>query len=148
MGAELGGADKAKSEPNIVPLADILLVLLIIFMVVTPMIKKGVHVKLPNAQNTQDQPDPGELLTVFVKADGSVFLGSAKIELPKLAVTIEDTLQKKLEKGSKPHKEFKTKVLLNADIATEYGKIVDVMNEIKNANIEKIGLVTKKTSGN
>jgi biopolymer transport protein TolR len=55
------GAKSTKSEPNVVPLCDILLVLLIIFMVVTPMIKKGANVALPQMTNTQDQPEPGNI---------------------------------------------------------------------------------------
>lgn len=138
MGADVGGADTAKSEPNVVPLCDILLVLLIIFMVVTPMIKKGVHVQLPEASNTQDQPEPGQLLTVYVKEDGTVVFNGGEIELAKLTTKLEEVMEDSKKEGEK--------ILLNADENTEYGKIVDVMNEIKNANVESVGLITKKAT--
>ncbi len=140
MGADLGGSDAAKSEPNVVPLCDILLVLLIIFMVVTPMIQKGANVKLPEAVHTNDLPEPGKMATVFVKADGSyVFDGKPVESLEKLAQMIEDKL-------TDSKQENKAKVLLKADQKTPYGKVVDAMEEIKNANIEVLGLVTEKVS--
>jgi biopolymer transport protein TolR len=140
MGADVGGGDAAKSEPNVVPLCDILLVLLIIFMVVTPMIQKGANVKLPEAVHTQDEPEPGKMATIFVKKDGTfMFDGKVLENLEKLAVQIEDKI-------TDSKQEDKAKVLLKADVGTPYGKIVDAMEEIKNANIEVVGLVTEKVS--
>ena len=140
MGADLGGSDAAKSEPNVVPLCDILLVLLIIFMVVTPMIQKGANVKLPEAVHTQDEPEPGKMATIYVKKDGTYIFDGQPIEsLEKLAQQIEDVIEENKQ-------EIKTKVLLKADQGTPYGKIVDAMEEIKNANIEVVGLVTEKIS--
>ena len=136
MGAEIGGADKAKSEPNVVPLCDILLVLLIIFMVVTPMVRRGANVKLPEASNVQSQPKPGEMITVDLKKDGTVYINDDIVEdLTKLAVLIEEILEEREQKE-------KNKVLLKADTEITYGKVVDVMDQIRNANIEIIGLVT------
>lgn len=136
-GGEMGSGS-AKSEPNVVPLCDILLVLLIIFMVVTPMIQKGANVKLPEAINTQDQPEPGKLITVDVKRDGSIFLESKMLDagLEKLADAIENLMEEKQMTD--------TKILLKADHELEYGKLVDVMNEIRNARVEVVGLVTEK----
>jgi len=143
MGADVGGADQTKSEPNVVPLCDILLVLLIIFMVVTPMIQKGANVTLPDAQFTEDQPKPGEMITVYIKSDGTVLVSGASsvtIEsIDKLPQIIQDQIEEK-------DQEDKTKVLLKADSEVEYGKVVDVMDEIKNAEIEIIGLVADKVS--
>ncbi len=135
------GAKKTKSEPNVVPLCDILLVLLIIFMVVTPMIKKGANVALPQMTNTQDQPEPGNMLTVFVEKTGAVtFEGAVVEDISKLAMLVEEKMDEK--------KQTDSKILLNADKECEYGKVIDVMNEIRNANIEIIGLVTEKSSSN
>jgi biopolymer transport protein TolR len=140
MAVDIGGTDEAKSEPNVVPLCDILLVLLIIFMVVAPMIQKGANVKLPEAEYTQDQPKAGEMFEVFVKRDGGVVFDEKNVEdLTKLASLI-------IEKIERDQPENKTKVLLKADHEVEYGKVVDVMNEIKNAEIEVIGLVVDKVS--
>ena len=134
------GSGSAKSEPNVVPLCDILLVLLIIFMVVTPMIQKGANVSLPEAKFTEDQPEPGQILEVFVKRNGEVVFDEKIIPLENLKQALLD----KMEEIQK----FDKKVLLKADVEVEYGRVVDAMNQIKNANIEIIGLVTeRKTSG-
>jgi len=140
MSVEVGGGNKAKSEPNVVPLCDILLVLLIIFMVVTPMIQKGANVMLPEAKNTMDQPEPGQMLTVYIKKNkGGVYLDDKMVDdITKLGQMITD----KMEEMQKTE----PKVLLKADVEVEYGEVVDVMNEIKNAQIEVIGLVTEKAT--
>jgi len=140
MGAEVGGGDAVKSEPNVVPLCDILLVLLIIFMVVTPMIQKGANVKLPDAEYTDEQPKAGDMLEIFIQKDGTVvFMEKTVEDITKLPTLILDEIDKNKQ-------EDKTKLLLKADIDVEYGKIVDVMNEIKDAEIEIIGLVVDKVS--
>lgn len=139
MSVEIGSSS-AKSEPNVVPLCDILLVLLIIFMVVTPMISKGANVTLPEAKYVASQPDPAQILTVFIKKSGEVFLDNKEVkELETLGQMITD----KLDELQRPDK----KVLLKADLDSPYGKVVDVLNAIKEAQIELIGLVTEqKTS--
>lgn len=140
MSVEVGGTNAVKSEPNVVPLCDILLVLLIIFMVVTPMIQKGANVRLPEAAYTDDQPKPGAMLEVFVRKDGSVFFDEKVVEdITKLPTLILDKIE-----AEQP--EEKNKILLKADMDVEYGKVVDVMNEIKDAEIEVIGLVVEKVS--
>ncbi|HSQ34722.1 MAG TPA: biopolymer transporter ExbD [Candidatus Binatia bacterium] len=136
MSVEIG-SKSAKSEPNVVPLCDILLVLLIIFMVVTPMISKGANVTLPEAKYVGNQPDPAQILTVFIKKTGEVFMEGTEVkELETLGQMILD----KLEELQRPDK----KVLLKADLDSPYGKVVDVLNAIKEAQIEVIGLVTEQ----
>lgn len=136
-GGELGSGS-AKSEPNVVPLCDILLVLLIIFMVVTPMIQKGANVKLPEAANTQDQPEPGQMISVDVKATGEIYLENKLLEdgLSALPSAIETLMEE--------NQQTESKVLLKADVTLPYGQLVDVMNAIREARIEVVGLVTEK----
>lgn len=135
-GAELG-SKTAKSEPNVVPLCDILLVLLIIFMVVTPMIQKGANVKLPEAKYVTDQKESGQLITVSIKRDGTVYVGDKIVEdISKLSTIIEDTMEEKQITDRK--------VQLRADIELEYGKVIDVMNEIKHARVELLALLVEK----
>jgi biopolymer transport protein ExbD len=135
-GADVSGAKTTKSEPNVVPLCDILLVLLIIFMVVTPMIKKGVNVNLPEAIHTQDEPEPGNMITVHVKKDGTIYLNEDPVEdLSKLATMIEDKIEEKKQTE-------KSKILLKADAEIAYGRVIEVMDEIRRAQIEFLGLVT------
>ncbi len=142
MGAELGGGDAAKSEPNVVPLCDILLVLLIIFMVVTPMIQKGANVQLPEASFTADQPEPGQMITIEVDKNGVIWLAERKFEedLSKLPQRIMDLVEEKESHDDKG------KVLLKADSEISYGKVCQIMDEIKYAEIETIGLVVDKVS--
>jgi biopolymer transport protein ExbD len=135
-GGELG-SKSAKSEPNVVPLCDILLVLLIIFMVVTPVIQKGANVKLPEASNVIEQKESGQVITISIKRDGTVYVGDKIVaDISKLATIIEDTLEEKQIADRK--------VQLRADIELEYGKVIDVMTEIKNARIEVVALVVEK----
>jgi biopolymer transport protein ExbD len=142
MAVDVGGAGEAKSEPNVVPLCDILLVLLIIFMVVTPMIQKGANVQLPEAQNTDEQPKPGDMIEISIEESGLILI-SGKSTVEKIE-DVSKLTGKILDFIEKDQPENKTKVLLKADDNVAYGKVVDVMNEIKNAEIEVIGLVTKK----
>jgi len=130
------GSSSAKSEPNVVPLCDILLVLLIIFMVITPMVQKGANVKLPETLNYEEQPEPGKMTEVALKLDGTVELNNKPIEISELVGSIQAILE--------DSKDGEAKVLLKADINLEYGKVVDIMNLIKNAEIEVIGLVTEQ----
>lgn len=131
------GSKTAKSEPNVVPLCDILLVLLIIFMIVTPMIQKGANVTLPEAKYTSSQPDPSQMLTVYIKKSGEVALDDKPVDdLAKLGQLILDRMEE-MQRTEK-------KVLLKADLEAAYGRVVDVMNAIKEAQIEVIGLVTEQ----
>jgi len=137
MSVDVGGASSAKSEPNVVPLCDILLVLLIIFMVVTPMIQQGANVALAESNYTDNLPEPGQMITVAIKAKGEVYLDDKPVDnIDKLGELIIDRMEE-LQRTDK-------KVLLRADVDVEYGRVVDVMNAIRNADIELIGLVTKK----
>ncbi|MCP5049811.1 MAG: biopolymer transporter ExbD [bacterium] len=142
MGADVGGGDAPKSEPNVVPLCDILLVLLIIFMVITPLLKKGAHLKLPEAANTGDQPESGTMITVYIQKNSNVLLGSKAVaKLDDLVQMIEDEMEEK--------KQSENKVLLRADAEVPYGKVTEVMDLIRQAQIEFVGLVTDpNTSGN
>lgn len=134
-----GGKETVRSEPNVVPLCDVLLVLLIIFMIVTPLIQKGVDVRLPNAQFTSNMPEnPDVVLAVKKDArDPKGFL----LYVNQDKVTME-TLQNALEE------EFLTvpekKLYLKADQDLEYGNIVDLIDIIRGAGIEIVGIITEK----
>jgi len=137
-GGDVGGSKDSKSEPNVVPLCDILLVLLIIFMVVTPLIKKGINVRLPEATNTVSEPEPGQMITVYLKADGTIYLGETEVtDLATLPQLIEDKMDE-LKQSEK------SKLLLKADENIVYGKVTEVMDEIRRAQIEFVGLVTSE----
>lgn len=140
MGAKVGGTKELQSEPNVVPLCDILLVLLIIFMVVTPMIQRGANVTLPEAVNTVDQPEASQMLTVFLQKDGTIEFDERVVDLSKLAVLLEEKMEEERMTEDR-------KVGLRADVNTKYGRVQEVMNEIKNAGIEFIALIVDRAAG-
>ncbi|OGD21979.1 MAG: hypothetical protein A2Y70_02480 [Candidatus Aminicenantes bacterium RBG_13_64_14] len=135
-----GGKETVRSEPNVVPLCDVLLVLLIIFMIVTPLIQKGVDVRLPNAQFTTNMPeDPDVILAIKKDArDPKGFL----LYVNQDKVTLE-TLQNALEEA------FLTvtdkKLYLKADQELEYGIFAEfIWDIIRSAGIESVGIITEK----
>jgi biopolymer transport protein TolR len=135
----MGGKESVRSEPNVVPLCDVLLVLLIIFMIVTPLIQKGVDVRLPNAQFTSNMPENPDVVLAVKKdpRDPKGFL----LYVNQDKVTVE-TLQNALEEA------FLTvadkKLYLKADQDLEYGSLVDLMDIIRGAGIEVVGIITEK----
>jgi biopolymer transport protein TolR len=137
-GVDLSGSKKSKAEPNVVPLCDILLVLLIIFMVVTPILKGNGNVKLPEATNIQDQPEPSSMLTVSIDGNGNIYLDKDPVpELEKLAYKIEEKIRDTKQSE-------KSKLLLKADGNVIYERVTQVMGEIQRAQIEIVGLVAQK----
>jgi biopolymer transport protein TolR len=140
MSFSLAGKERVKSEPNVVPLCDVLLVLLIIFMVVTPLIQKGVDVRLPTAMNTTAMPENPEVV-LYVKKDGTIYLNNEKTPLDKLQGALEERFLTVQDK----------KLYLKIDGDLEYGKLVEpdgIYTKIREAGIENIAVITeKKTSG-
>lgn len=126
------GSSSYMSDINVTPLVDVMLVLLIIFMVTAPMMMQGVNVSLPQ---TTSKPLPAEKEHLIITVDRSqqIFINDYQISLDAL----QDKL-KKIYEGRPDHK-----VYLRADKSVPYGVVVRVMSEVKNAGVEKLGMVTE-----
>ncbi|MDI6699081.1 MAG: biopolymer transporter ExbD [Candidatus Saccharicenans sp.] len=129
----MGEKETVKSEPNVVPLCDVLLVLLIIFMVVTPLVQKGVDVQLPSALNTTQMPDNPDVV-LSIKADGTLFLKEQRVTLEGLTMALEEAFLQAAEK----------KLYIRADANLEFGKMIDAIDMIREAGIELVGIITER----
>jgi biopolymer transport protein ExbD len=134
VGENKGGAI---ADINVTPMADIMIVLLIIFMVITPMISKGVDVKLPTASNTKERKEEQKTITVGLKKDGSLFLGSAP-----LASTQELVSQIRQRLEDLP--EGQRMIFLKADSELEYGQVMKVMDLCREAGIEEVSFIAER----
>ena len=123
-----------KADINVTPLVDVVLVLLIIFMVVTPMIAGGVHVELPRTQNHAKKPDDGKDVIISVTADKRVYASGRPIEIKSLAGYIEEQKRRYPEKT----------VFVKGDGKATYGVVRDVMEAIHKTGLEDIMLGTEE----
>lgn len=124
------------SEPNVVPMADIMLVLLIIFMVITPMLQKGVSVDLVRTQNSRNMPDADreDAVVVAVTRDGKIFLGSDQTQLGDLVTKVQERIANRVDKT----------VYIKSDARTKYERVVTVVDEVRSAGVDQLGLLTEK----
>jgi biopolymer transport protein ExbD len=125
------------SAPNVIPMADIMLVLLIIFMVVTPMLTKGLSVELAKVSTPTDMPnaDKDDAVIVGISASGDVYLGSTKSDISQVADQVRDRISGKLDKT----------VFVKSDGRAKYGDVVKVVDEIRSAGVDNVGLLTDKS---
>ena len=125
------------SAPNVIPMADIMLVLLIIFMVVTPMLTKGLSVELAKVSTPTDMPDADkdDAVIVGISASGDVYLGSTKSDISQVADQVRDRISGKLNKT----------VFVKSDGRAKYGDVVKVVDEIRSAGVDNVGLLTDKS---
>ncbi|HXN71890.1 MAG TPA: biopolymer transporter ExbD [Candidatus Acidoferrales bacterium] len=132
-------APAVMASPNVIPMADIMLVLLIIFMVVTPMLQKGVSVDMAKANNAQDMQDADkdDAIIVAVTRDGHMYLGSTQVNLDEITNKVKDLLANRLDKT----------VFVRSDQRAKYGEVVKAVDEVRSAGVDKIGLLTEKNRG-
>ena len=124
------------ATPNVIPMADIMLVLLIIFMVVTPMLQKGMSVDLATVSNPRDMPDADkdDAIIVAVTRDGNLYLGTTRISKEDLAGQIKDRIANRLDKT----------VFVKSDGRAKYGDVVAAVDEIRSAGVDSLGLLTER----
>jgi biopolymer transport protein TolR len=140
MAMDLGGAKGGvKSDINVTPLVDVMLVLLIIMMLIAPLLQQGVNVKLPIATNTADKPETQGQTVVAIARDKSLYLNTKPIREGELATKINELLENQKEKI----------VVIRADQEVEYSAVMAAMDQLRQAGIEDIGLITdrKKAPG-
>jgi biopolymer transport protein ExbD/biopolymer transport protein TolR len=131
-----GGRGEVTSEINVTPMADVMLVLLIIFIVVTPMLQKGVSVELANTTNPVDMKDADrdDAVLVAVTRDGKFYLGQEPVRIEDLSTRVNDLLSSTMDKV----------VYVKSDFRAKYGDVVQVVDNIRNAGVDRIGLLTER----
>ncbi len=132
---DVGGGDrKLMSEINVTPLVDVMLVLLIIFMVTAPMMMQGMDVQLPQTQ-AKAIPSQDERLVITLNKKQEIFINEYRVSREELQEKLKILYQNKKE----------GEVFLRADRSLPYGFVVQIMSDIKNSGIEKLGMVTEPT---
>jgi biopolymer transport protein TolR len=133
-------APPVMAAPNVIPMADIMLVLLIIFMVITPLLQKGLPVNMAKAENAEKMPnaDRDDAIIVAVTRDGHLFLGSKAIQLNEITDEVKDRLSNRLDKT----------VYVRSDARAKYGDVVKAVDEVRSAGVENLGLLTEKPQSN
>jgi len=131
-----GGRGEVTSDINVTPMADVMLVLLIIFMVVTPMLQKGQSVDLARTRNPVDmkEADRDDAVLVAITRDGKFYLNQDRVSVEDLAARVNDLLATRLEKT----------VFVKSDFRAKYGDVVQVVDGIRNAGVDRVGLLTER----
>ena len=133
MAMDTGGSSGGpKSQINVTPLVDVMLVLLIIMMLVAPMLQKGVDVKLPLAANTSDKPESDQQTVLAVDSQDKFYVNSLQVPRAEMADRVKAALEEKTERV----------VLIKGDTDASYRAIMAAMDDLRKAGIEDIGLIT------
>jgi len=127
-----GSSDQYMSEINVTPFVDVMLVLLIIFMVSAPMMTQGVDVSLPEA-SSKSLPSDNESLTISIKKNGEIYINTYQITIDALKEKLMIIFDGQTDR----------QVYLRADKDVAYGLVVRVMSEVKNAGVQKLGMITE-----
>jgi biopolymer transport protein ExbD len=124
------------ADINVTPMADVMLVLLIIFMVITPMLQKGVSVDMAKAENPRSMQDADkeDAVVLAITRDGKVYLGSDRIQLDEITAKVKDRISSKLDKT----------VYVKSDARAKYGDVVAVVDNVRAAGVDALGLLTEK----
>jgi len=140
MGMAAGGTSKMQSDINVTPMVDIMLVLLIIFMVVTPFLQQGITVAIPREMNNPevDQNIIKETsIVISIPEDGQYFLGKKQVAREELTEKV-DAMLKAIKNESDRI------VYIKSGVGVSYGDVVSVINEVRKLGVDKVGLVADK----
>jgi biopolymer transport protein TolR len=137
MAMDVGGAKGGvKSDINVTPLVDVMLVLLIIMMLIAPMLQQGVAVTLPESVHRTDKPDTQDQTTVYVDGNGRLYINAIELSEAELVPRLSAILESKTDKT----------VYLKGDRDATYGAIMKMMDAIHGAKIETVALITETTT--
>ena len=142
MGMAVGGSDEYNSEINVTPMVDVMLVLLIIFMIVTPLLQQGVSVNLPREMNSPDEDQDiakEDAVIVAIPDNNNFFIGKNPYPLEELGEKI-----KNLMKDKAPDKRI---VYIKSGVEVDYGTVVKAIDQIRKQDIDKVGLVADRKKG-
>jgi biopolymer transport protein ExbD len=132
-----GGRGEVTAEINVTPMADVMLVLLIIFMVVTPMLQKGYsNVELAKTQNPQDmtEADKEDSVIIAIARDGKFYLNLDRVNIDDLTTKVGELLSTRIDKT----------IFVKGDFRAKYGDVVQVVDNLRAAGVDQIGLLTEK----
>ncbi len=138
MSMQLGGSTGVKSDINVTPLVDVMLVLLIIMMIIAPLLQKGVDVRLPIAINSASKPETQDQTVLGIKADRTVWINGIEVRREELRARLDAILETKKEKL----------ILIKADEDAPYSAVMDAMDTLRASGIEDVGLITDSKSAN
>jgi len=142
MGASIGGTDEYNSEINVTPMVDVMLVLLIIFMIVTPLLQQGVSVNLPKEMNTPEEDSEitkDTSVVISIPDNSNFYIGKDQYPLNALGEKIQSMMKDKA-----PDKRI---VYIKSGVDVDYGRVVEAIDTIRKQDIDKIGLVADKKKG-
>jgi biopolymer transport protein ExbD len=126
--------DKVNNRINVTPLADVMLVLLIIFMVVTPLLKPDVSVAVPEASHPRDHPGGESTLVLSMRGDGTFFLNRDPIDESRLYAALSEKIEDRAEKA----------LYIKADESLDYGRVLEIMDVCRRAGADEVALITRQ----
>ncbi len=131
---------KVNSNINVTPMVDVMLVLLIIFMVITPMLQNKVSIDMAKVDNPTAMPDADkdDAIVVAVTRDGALYLGQDKVDPTQLGSLVRDKLAEKTDKT----------IYVRADARAQFKAVEDAIDDVRTAGVEEVGLLTQKREGN
>jgi biopolymer transport protein TolR len=131
---------KVNANINVTPMVDVMLVLLIIFMVITPMLQNKVAIDLASVENPTSLPDADkeDAIVIGVTRDGAVYLGQNKIDISQIGTVVSDKLAEKTDKT----------IYFRADARAQFKAVEDAIDAVRTAGVETVDLLTQKREGN
>jgi biopolymer transport protein TolR len=146
MGMKIGGTDEYNSEINVTPMVDVMLVLLIIFMIVTPLLQQGVTVNIPRDLEAPEEDqyiNNEKAVVVAIPNNYEFYIGKDRYSRAVLGEKIKEVMGEVIDRRLKGETE-KRIVYIKSDVNVDYGTVVEAINIIRAQNIDKIGLVADK----